>query len=528
MLHCYLSDTSLFSPNIEDPSTSTNITYDQFTTFGKGVGQITERVLSMFNTKYSTGLITDPRTVLGRNERITNLFKSYGIGYRSYGQMCLHYDKYFAEKEGYAVDEITDQTVIKRLFDVIEICLMSHEYDPGIGKWKYASASDLDIALSGYSADANGYGYAGDLHISAVRPEHDKKAKVKLINTTGVITTTLGTGEVSTADILFPSYVEFKFQYEIGKIIPMRIYFDPETLLTEYPNSYITSIIFPTNPEDLMNLRYDTVLESLKESSCYVGNVMTHEVTKSDTNVLDTTNHTGAATYTTSYRIGNTDTNLTFTCTYKGRVPTQQDISNAVRDYLLALYPGQEEQIDDILPGLRISSAFIVIPFYNTRSVVNTVANTTICENILSLGYINRIVERVAQDKRCTTMLNIAGYNMHAFACPVPTTDELTHPLVDDIPSTHGLDSLDEFETYQAISTESPYWINMTDEEQDLNRYLSKIVAAELKGHSPLDINYQIEVLDINGIACRFYSFTIDRVNFNVITQQSFNALVGV
>lgn len=564
MLYCYLSDSSLLPDSTSNLPNNTD--YNQLTSHGKGVGQITERVLSIFNIDdkstedidESPGVIIDPRA-----NRLKGLFQDENNSaaqiilndYRCAGKMHLYYDKYWAIKDNlpgdniYTINFSENPTELETLFNVIEKCIYSHVFNSAGPVWDYRSRTELEEILHEYSSSTlSDFGYyAGSLEISNVISERDKKAKVKFISGNDfskIITNNCDAtgGEMTDyCSVLFPSIISFGFvfkelqssRYSDEKVVTnFTIYFDPETLLTQYKKSRITNIIFPTDPRKLLAMDYDNVYDVLRDSSNYVGNILTTEVTKSisATSALESLSYTGASAITTPYKLNETESvNLTYTFIYKGRVPTEEEMKSALSKFLED-YIGDDVDydIDDVFPELETTASFIIVPIYDTRQVINLSSNNIICENIVSLKYIDRIVDAVSSDKQCTTIITIPSYNMYAIACPIPLETDTHEDSVATKPSVHGLDSVAEFQTYQAIDTDSEYWITMSDAAQTLNSYLSKIVAAELNNHVPYEITYTIETKELGTRSYAFYVFTVGGVSFSVMKYQSYRELLGV
>ena len=542
MLYCYFSDTSLLPYTGE--TQSYNTTFDSFSKQGKGVGQITERVLSVFNSEPSPGLLIDPRTIKG-NTRCTKLFKSsdastVGDLVRCNGKMSLYYDSFYskddAEKYDTPQNDITDITFemdeLTDLFNVIETCIYSHTFDTVNNRWIYQTKETLTQALSNYSISSHSaYGFVpGYLDIPAIEENSNQIAKIQFIDaslSSNNVSTLVGSNSRSnTSDVIFPDYIYFGFKFRaFEKTTFFKIYLNPEALLNKYDRCKITHIVFPTDPYQLLDPSYETASQALNIASEYVGNTLTKEVTKTNTNVLDTTNFTGALQFQTQYAFTDgTSENLTFTCIYKGRKPTETEMRTAILDFLRSISDDTSPDLEDLFPNLQVAGSYTIIPFYNTRTNTNFVTNYIITENILSYGYMNRIVTALTTDVNCTTILNIPGYNMHAVAYPTETPDA-TEMICK--PSLHGLDATPDFATYQPISTESPYWITMTDNAQLLNTYLAKIVASEANHQGISGFSYQLISKSIGGKNYSFYSFSVGGYRFEVMTANSYNELIG-
>ena len=363
MIYGYLADTALapLSPN--------NTTYQSYSGYGTGVGQVTERVLSMFNTDIKAesapesgtthpGLIIDPRTN-SSNMRCTECFSGPGISsqMRASGVMSIHYDRYLAYKDaedspdltGNYIDRVTKQDELKILFTVIETITMSHIYDTNSNAWEYRTRDWLEGRLSSYSVSNIGsYGYVLDTLRIDAQTSVSKTAKVRNVTSgSSVVVDTLGDDDTASgAAVYFPSSVSFSFQFsELTAPTAFVLYLDPATMLNNYAPTTITHVVMPMAPEDLCNptkITDMTKLVLLESSSAYVANmlsgsadddVLTHDyVYASD--ILNGTNYTGSVARSVGYLEGG-DTSIKFACIYKGSVPTTYVCLTAIFNALL-------------------------------------------------------------------------------------------------------------------------------------------------------------------------------------------------
>lgn len=553
MIYGYLSDTSL-APLVGPNGISTNTDYQIYMSKGVGVGQLTERVMSMFNTDMALtndenvvlapGLIIDPRTISG-NTRRTGLFTgnsgsvSDTAQIRAAGVMSIHYDQYLAVEDarrsssnaGNLIQNISDTAELTRLFDVIETILMTHVYDELNGVWVYRDETTLDNFLTNkYGESAMDYGYvAGTLTLPEVDYSTDKTATMRNVSTTStVVTDKIGTNEISRgAKILFPGYMKFSYKFSsMDSATTFMIYCDPETLVKSYDRVTITHIVLPLAPADLFTLTDEssTASATVGNVSQYVGNTITSKIYK--VNTLDSTNYTGAMMVQSCYI--DTDHMINFTCVYRGRKPTISEAKNAVynllKNYLIEQGDTEDEaetRIDTVFPGLVSTEAYTIIPFYTTREVSDINSAYSFCRNVFSLAYLEKFVTllrgNAANANAYTTLITIPGYMMHAVAVADRSTADATEPT--EI-SQYGLDSNADFKDYQAVDTESRNWSTMTNEAQKLNQYLASIVASELNGIAP-SIPFAYTEIPVGGQQLTQYTFTIGAATFSVLNKDA-------
>lgn len=297
MLYCYLSDTALLA--FSDAGNST--TYGQFLSNGSGAGQVTDRVMSVFNIDLSKnespGLIIDPRTSIDENQLVKNnrlqgLFKcedgsetgSSISNYQAYGQMCLHYDPTLNyEKNGDIInpaDKILNEDISNEeftlLFNVIETCAHMHIYNVAYDAYTYPAKSAIEAKLASYKAESqsrtftttiNGvtsntskkYGYVvgslrmNDFDEANYRDSENNRyaSKVKLQSASSRKVTTKNYSAASstlstTKPVYFPKYFEFDFLFAAKQLDPTQGNPNPEPVKTTF------RIFF--DPETLLNL----------------------------------------------------------------------------------------------------------------------------------------------------------------------------------------------------------------------------------------------------------------------------------
>ena len=573
MIYGYLSDTALA------PLGANNTTYMSHSTNGTGVCQLTERVMSMFNTDMpitdstdkSPGLLIDPRSARSRN-----LFSGAAGAdtVRADGVLSIHYDRYLTHKAyeadpatindmldllatGTADEKAASKVEISLLFTVIETITLSHTYDAVTNKWVYLSNETLNANLRSYSTNNKGkYGYRDgsvdiatmdsgyrddSVSVSAMDGVTDKTAKVRNITDNSVVDTIGSDATAKVADVIFADYISFKFRFSrFDDDTTFVLYLNPETMLRAYPIPTITHIVMPLAPEvlcsDELQLTVEengySAIQTISMSSASVMDVISNELYKSD--LLQGTNYTGSVAKAVKYR--DTEYSVQFACIYRGRTPDNQTCFKAIYDALLLRLttmpnPMTEEEakekIDEVFPTILSSTSFVIIPFYD--SYVETDLNHAYAysRNVFCLGYLRSIVKDVVGSSNVfdayTTMIGIPGYGMHGVAiAEIATTGAEIKPV-----SAKGLDSLEAFQSYQPLSSVNTNWITMTPESQKLANYLAVLVGAELVNSIiPPTMAYVPDERVLNGVTCSGYSFTAGGASFFVLKKRSYEALV--
>ena len=558
MIYGYISDTAL-APLVGPNGISSNTDYNTFMTQGVGVGQLTERVMSMFNTDVpltdtstvlSPGLIIDPRTISGNSRRLglftgdpTYVANTSTI--RAAGAMSIHYDQYLAVEDarnspdtnaGNLIQDVDNVVELTRLFDMIETILYTHSYDSLNEVWIYNSQNALDSLLSNkYGEATTGYGYvAGTLVMPELSYASDKTANMRNISTSSnTVVNTVGTGESKDKRILFPDYIRFSFKFiALDSATAFTLYFNPAALINGYTRSTITHVVLPLSPQDLFTLTdtTGTSFSTVGDVSQYVGDMISSKIYKTD--VLKGTNYTGAKTIQTGY--GDNNHTINFTCVFRGRTPTTTEAKYAVYtilfNYLIdngRTKDEAKEEIDATFPGLISTESYTIIPFYNTR-VDSDISNTyNYSKNVFSLAYLERILnayqDHATNANAYTTLITVPGYFMHAIAISEHSTASAETP---ELISKYGLDASTMFASYQAIDTQDIRWATMTDEAQKLNQYLSSIVGSELNGITP-PVNFTYENRTVAGVPCVFYAFSVGSATFAVMSRGSYDSFIN-
>lgn len=567
MIYGYLADTALapLSPN--------NTTYELYSSSGAGVGQVTERVLSMLNTdiKAATapdaapGLIIDPRTN-NTNMRRTGCFDGPSIPaqMRAAGVMSIHYDRYLAyddaemspDQVGNYIDQVTKQDELKILFTVIETITMSHVYDTNSQIWEYRTKEWLNNRLSSYSSTNLGsYGYIADSLELAVMSGSEKTAKVRNVTSGSTeVVDTLGDDEqASVAEVYFPGVITFSFRFsELDGPTAFRLYLDPESMLNKYDRTTITHVVMPMAPEDLCDptkISEMTKLGILDFASSYVANMISgvdddDDVSAHDyvynSDILKGTNYTGSVARSVGYLDGTNS--IKFACIYKGSTPTTfrclKEIYNALLKRLTSDIPGcrmTEEDANDLIletfPSILSAEQYTIIPFYDSIVTSNVSNSYTYARNVFSLAYLNRLLRKaqsnVPNSDAYTTLITIPGYDMHGIAISSEdTTDAGTAPLI----SEYGLDNNDDFNSYQPLSSVDTRWNTMTTESKLLAEYLSAIVGAEVNGTAisvSSRLSYTPETVKLGGERYACIVFTVGSATFYVMKKNAYDKFIS-
>ena len=559
MIYAYLFDTAL-TPLVTDTIVNMNTLVgsyrdDQGALKRGGVCQVDERVLSVFNTDDSVGkggmpgvyhnVIRDPRETRMQALFTGSMDDVTGTGYeRQAGTMCLHYDKYWADYENVAGNNISllaDKVYaeqFRKLFNTIETVVYTHVFDNANKIWIYKTAAELESTLrtnttlygrGSTTEDDITSGYCpGTLTMSVVDYTNDKHATVRNCTISDpTVKTTLGTNVASyKAEVLFPNYIQFAFRFS-GLSMPtwFRIYLNPDTMFENYPKCRITNVVCPADPKDLVNLSFVNVETALHGASNYVANVMTGEVTKTSTDPLLTTNHTGAMPFVVNYTIPMSGSRytFTFTCVYKGRQPTIAEMRQAIKTILENARGGS---VEDIFPGLYVSTSFIIVPMYNSRVTADTNLAITYCKGIYSTvdflknyngkarnnAVLNNVPDALL---RTASQMVIPAYFMHAIVYPE------NYEAADVV----KLDALGDFESYQPISTEDSYWGALTDTAREFNSSVTKILASQLNNTQlPSDVQCSEETKAIFGEGKNrtYITFCVGEYSFSMMTRESF------
>lgn len=161
--------------------------------------------------------------------------------------------------------------------------------------------------------------------------------------------------------------VSYEGVAEDGTKIPieLHLWWGRDAFIEQYPLSTITDVIFPCKPECLYELldNYKSVSAASSAISEYSSTKMNEVVKKND--------HTGVYTFTTDY-YAYPDTQpsntfkLSFSCVYKGHVPTLEQVKTRLRAEVLAILPKHSEaEWRKKLPGIIADRQFFLLPIYD-------------------------------------------------------------------------------------------------------------------------------------------------------------------
>lgn len=559
MIYGYLEDTAL-TPRSENIIVSSGEQYGSYRNANGelvrgGVGQVTERVLSIFNTEENpqpNGLIEiyhhqimDPRDTRLQGMFTGSMDDVTGTNYeRPHGDMKIHYDQYWAERENVAgnnIEAIKDKTYadqFRKLFNMVETVVYSHTFDAVNKMWVYKTSSELDAVLrtnttvygsGSMTEDDITSGYcAGSLTMPVVDYTNDKHAPVTSMSMTdNKIKTTIGTNPTScNAEVLFPSYIQFAFRFSaLAAPTWFRLYLNPDTLFANYPKSRITDVICPADPADLVHMSYVNVESAINSASRYVANIMTGKVTKTTTDPLTTTNHTGAMPFVVNYTIPNSGSRytFTFTCIYKGRQPTIAEMRAAIKEILET---AQGSAVSSTFPGLYVSTSFIVVPMYNSRVTAFAGTSASYCRGIYStVDFLKNYNGKAVNNASLSDVPDNLIRKASQMVVPSYFMPALIYPENYEASDAVKLDTVGDLESYQPISTEDPYWGSLSDTAREFNAAVSKIIASQLNNTQlPNDVQCSEETKAIFGEGKNrtYVTFCVGDYSFSLMTMESF------
>jgi len=163
-----------------------------------------------------------------------------------------------------------------------------------------------------------------------------------------------------------------------------------------------------------------------------------------------------------------------------------------------------------------------MIPMYETRIVADTNTNITYCTNIFStrqmyLNYNGRNSTSsldsvpVAIKNKCSNM-NAPAYYMHILVYPEDYQNSETR-----------FDQVVDFKSYQPIASTDVYWPMMNDASRELNKCISKLIAYQLTGYKPTDVDFTVDSKIIfNGKTRTYLTFSIGDYSFSIMTRESY------
>lgn len=456
----------------------------------------------MVNYFLNPTALIDPRSVNpSNNQRM--ICSPFGM--RADGRMMLQFDNtrvgdgndytnirpaYLDTNDAVAIDEISNSDIMRRaLFNIVEYCFLQHTSAGTVVT--LPDAETLNNSMVGEAGTFSGY-VAGSLQLSAGTTS--SKIRLDSSSTTGYI--------VYETEVPFYQWIQFDYRVSSTVSVTFKIWLGMDAFLTDYPLSVLMKVVYPCDPEKLLDMDFTNIVSAITESSGYKDTQLQESIKAID--------HSGLATYVSRYVNSSLATyyRMPFTVLYKGCVPTSTAMRDYIREELLSLGLATEEVWKGVLPDLFVDGGFFLIPFYNNR--VELVDNYVIDKNIVSYNYFrtklaelfpnNNVDQMVANG----SLLMAAGSGLYIYAFP----DSGNSASMRNLATIHP--------TYMNIDANNRHWDMMDEKTQEFNEDLASAINIAL-GLSENTLFTEEVIAEKN-----FLAFITNFVEYHLLRKDSF------
>ena len=446
MLYCFLNDSALYDTTTPQLDTG-NI--------GSSAGYASDYIRNFF---VKQSIIRDDRL-----NRIDSVFNA-GSKHTLVGNMTLCYDG--EQNPTLVVDNVTRNA----LFNIIEMCLYS------------GSSTDSLNTLMSSNSDYTIY------------RENTLTISTTSVNLSNVHTTT---GDVSGS---VRDWISFNALIN-GEIIGIKVWCGSNNFVKNYPISNITKVIFPCDPNKLLNLDYSNIYTMLVASSEYMNNQIAEEVCVED--------HTGMYSYSTTYQNSSSITkySLPFGLFYKGAEPSSQQCRDTIANALLELGLATQDEWKEIFPDLYTGATFFLVPIYdNTTALPGKIVNC----GIIDILKVTTKLKTLYPNE--TEALN----NAEIITCDA---SQIFIGVISSSANSTEYQSLKRVHpTYQRMDATNPNFSQQSIYTQQFNKLLCDTITY-VEGNTteiPTGCNKNI----INGI--EYVSFVVNTIEYNVLTKTNY------
>ena len=350
MINGFLTDEALYQ-------VAGGVGTDEYTDVG--VGYLTDKMINYFVTPTS---IFDARSPRLSVPTVSGIAK---------GDLRFHFDNEKAGGDPFAgLLEVEISDVKIKLFNIIEFLYLSQ----GRSESELDGDMNGDHSNFGDPATDKGYYKSGTCHTA-----------------TTVTSALMQQVDGMPATLNIRDWIQFDMVIN-GGTKQFKVWLKGAAFLVDYPYSTIMEVIWPCDPATFLDMdesSYSNILDAIVDSGVYMGNQLNALMTEDD--------YSGYKVFTTLYDNDGfvSDYYMPFGVVYKGPLPTSLNIKAAVRNALLALEssPGvpmaPEAVWRDLFPDLFVASAFFILPMWdNTEEIAGPY---TIYRSVVELNRIRDV-----------------------------------------------------------------------------------------------------------------------------------------
>ena len=377
------------------------------------------------------------------------------------------------------VQDTWSSTERQNLFSIIDYLLFAYNAS--------ATTEQVELALSAWSQYvASSYVYS---------------------NTTSVATAYLG----SSVTLTVPDFVTFSFKIANATQYQIRVWVNNSTFNTSYPLSTISAIVPPLTYSDLytvnlvsgINNVFATALESSQISQITLQSY------------IQTGEYSGfIAQDVTFFDVSGNSAVVQFNLLYKGTIPGVIAIRTALRNALLTSGVGAEAGWKIRAPSLFVTQAWYLLPLWENKT---SLVSSYVFPNIIPLTTLTSDATRTLYDVPSgfiTTNIDVlTTYYNNLTLAAVP----------DQGNSPSRLSLLGEHPTYQDVPPTNSAFNYQTTITQNFSNLLAAALA--VAAGNP-NTNVQLTVYTAPGDNRTYVSFSVSDVEYYVITEATYNALI--
>lgn len=293
----------------------------------------------------------------------------------------------------------------------------------------------------------------------------------------------------------------------------ITVYSDNGTWITRYPNSKIVAVSPPLSYDDLLNLPLTTASANKLASATGTVNL--------NYNAIAAQIKAEAASGYSMFSVkvidsANNNTVLApFLVLYKGAIPTQLEMRQAVKAEVLSSGIGTEEQWRTRIPELFVDMQFYLIPMYdNITGLPDEYIYPSIVNTWKVFGNAGKVLTNVDTTYlQKNTELLAANYEKLLIAGVMdPDSETASDPKTT---------LLARFPTYQSWSADDANFQYMAPDAQTFSLNLSEALKVALKNGTSATM---FPVVDRN---VEYVAFVIGNAEYCVVTKESYLELIG-
>lgn len=319
------------------------------------------------------------------------------------------------------------------------------------------------------------------------------------------------------------TWIEFTVTLSGGQLVTFHIFMGRDAFMADYPYSTITDIVYPCDPNLLLDLSTVTnVADMLSQSSSFINSELMSigSVGNRTAGPIEAEDHSGLLRYPCIYNnatIGNGQGQyeLYFGVMYKGVEPDSEEARIAIKNDLLERTSTTDADWQDILPDLFAAATFILFPLWHHttinagREIPSKVYGVTMFPEIVKRFYPNYTE---AQLKDYLEVLPNAVSPYLILAMPSMENREVYRRLRTIHP------------TYQAVANSSTDVDKQSTSTikfaEKLNDTMGQLIDSQNSGQQPAGAKAY------NGVYC--VSFVEDGISYYVVTPQTFVETISV